>query len=112
MDRFLWVVVEAGEAVNFDQLKICAALKGAGATDGDVRAEMKRSRIQELTDLTGGALAEALVELEVAGHVTTFHEYGSRPEKNTVWVTLTSTGLQAYNAHADELERGAGTVGV
>lgn len=105
-------MVEAGEAVNFDGLKICAALKGAGATDGDVRKEMKQSRILELTGLGSEELATALTELETAGYVTTFFEYGSRPEKNTVWVTLTTTGLQAYNAHVDELERGAGTVGV
>lgn len=105
-------MVEAGEAVNFDALKICAALKGAGATDGGVRQEMKRSRISELTGLGGDAVAAALTELEAAGHVTTFFEYGSRPEKNTVWVTLTTTGLQAYNAYVDGLERGAGTVGV
>lgn len=105
-------MVEAGEAVNFDALKICAALKGAGATDGDVRKEMKQSRILELTGLGSEESAATLAELETAGYVTTFHEYGSRPEKNTVWVTLTSTGLQAYNAHVDQLGRGAGTVGV
>lgn len=105
-------MVEAGEAVNTVAARICAALKGAGATDGDIRKEMRQSRIEELTGLAADTVVDVLTELEAVGHVTTFHEYGSRPEKNTVWVTLTSTGLQAYNAHVDELERGAGTVGV
>lgn len=90
------------------RLKICAALKAGGATEGEVRREMKFARLRELTDLSDATLSKQLAALEEHGYITRFREYGSSRAKDTVWVTLTREGLAAYDAHLATLRRLAG----
>ena len=91
-----------------NRLRICAALKAGGATDGTVRKEMKFAHLRELTDLSGATLSKQLTALEEHGYITRFREYGSSRAKDTVWVTLTGAGLAAYDAHIEALRQLAG----
>jgi len=97
-----------------NRLRICAALKAGGATDGTdgtdgtVRKEMKFAYLRELTDLSDATLSKQLTALEEHGYITRFREYGSSRAKDTVWVTLTRDGLAAYNAHLEALRQLAG----
>lgn len=91
-----------------NRLRICAALKAGGATEGDVRREMKFAHLRELTDLSDATLSKQLTALEEHGYITRFREYGSSRAKDTVWVTLTGAGLAAYDAHIEALRQLAG----
>lgn len=91
-----------------NRLRICAALKAGGATDGTVRKEMKFAHLRELTDLSDATLSKQLTALEEHGYITRFREYGSSRAKDTVWVTLTGAGLAAYDAHIEALRQLAG----
>ena len=91
-----------------NRLRICAALKAGGATDGTVRKEMKFAYLRELTDLSDATLSKQLTALEEHGYITRFREYGSSRAKDTVWVTLTGAGLAAYDAHIEALRQLAG----
>nr|WP_230208537.1 transcriptional regulator [Corynebacterium bouchesdurhonense] len=91
-----------------NRLRICAALKAGGATEGTVRKEMRFAHLRELTDLSDATLSKQLTVLEEHGYITRFREYGSSRAKDTVWVTLTGDGLAAYNAHLEALRQLAG----
>ena len=91
-----------------NRLKICAALRAAGATEGDVRREMRFARLREITELSDATLSKQLSALEEHGYITRFREYGSSRAKDTVWVTLTNAGLAAYRGHMDALRSIAG----
>ena len=91
-----------------NRLRICAALKAGGATDGTVRKEMKFAYLREHTDLSDATLSKQLTALEEHGYITRFREYGSSRAKDTVWVTLTGAGLAAYDAHIEALRQLAG----
>ena len=43
-----------------------------------------------------------------SGYVTRFREYGSTRAKDTVWVTLTAAGAQAFENHTAALREIAG----
>lgn len=86
-----------------NRLTICAALAAAGATENDVRYEMRFSRLREITELSDASLSKQLTALEESGYITRFREYGSSRAKDTVWVTLTARGLEAFNGHVEAL---------
>ena len=88
-----------------NRLKICAALRAAGATEGEVRREMRFGRLREITELSDATLSKQLSVLEEHGYITRFREYGSSRAKDTVWVTLTRAGEQALEGHLDALKR-------
>ncbi len=88
-----------------NRLKICAALRAGGATEGETRREMKFSRLREITDLSDATLSKQLTVLEEHGYVTRFREYGSSRAKDTVWVTLTKAGEKALEGHLEALNR-------
>lgn len=91
-----------------NRLRICAALKAGGATEGLPRREMRFAHLQKLTDLSAATLSKQLGALEQHGYVSRFREYGSSRDKDTVWVTLTDVGLSAYDAHIAALQAIAG----
>ena len=82
------------------RLKICATLYSAGAT-GD--RQMKYSTLAELTELPADTLSKQLKHLEGCGYISRAREYGSTRAKDTVWVTLTEAGAQAYVQHVKAL---------
>lgn len=91
------------------RLKICAALYSAGAVEKQTsRHEMRFSSLREKTDLSDSALSKQLDRLEEHGYVTRFREYGSTRAKDTVWVTLTAAGAQAFKNHTAALREIAG----
>lgn len=69
-----------------DRLRICAALKAAGATEGG-----------------DAALSEQLSALESHGYVARDRIYGFSRAKNTVWVRLTAAGDAALAGHLTAL---------
>ena len=86
------------------RLKICAALSAAGATEGDVRYEMRFAHLREVTGLSDTTLSKQLSALEEHGYITRFREYGSTRAKDSVWVALTDSGTQAYTEHVEALK--------
>lgn len=91
------------------RLKICAALYHAGAVEKlSSRHEMRFSALKAQADLSDSALSKQLATLEEHGYVTRFREYGSSRAKDTVWVTLTATGAQAFENHTAALREIAG----
>lgn len=88
-----------------NRLKICAALRAGGATEGTTRREMKFSRLRDITELSDATLSKQLTVLEEHGYVSRFREYGSSRAKDTVWVTLTRAGEQALEGHLEALNR-------
>ena len=91
------------------RLKICAALYYAGAVEKlSSRHEMRFSALKAQADLSDSALSKQLATLEEHGYVTRFREYGSTRAKDTVWVTLTATGAQAFENHTAALREIAG----
>ncbi|AWB84560.1 transcriptional regulator [Corynebacterium liangguodongii] len=93
-----------------NRLKICAALSAGGATEGELRYEMRFSRLRELTKLSDATLSKQLTALEEHGYITRFREYGSTRAKDTVWVTLTKKGKEAFDSHVAALREIAGEV--
>ncbi|MCT1444144.1 MarR family transcriptional regulator [Corynebacterium sanguinis] len=85
------------------RLKVCAALSAAGATEGDVRYEMRFAHLREVTGLSDTTLSKQLSALEEHGYITRFREYGSTRAKDTVWVTLTRKGKEAFDGHVAAL---------
>lgn len=82
------------------RLRICAALRGAGATEtAERKNEMRFSSLRDAAGLSDSALSKHLSALEQAGYITRFREYGSTRGKDTVWVTLTEAGTRAYEGH-------------
>ena len=91
------------------RLKICAALYGAGAVEKQSsRHEMRFGALKDKVDLSDSALSKQLATLEEHGYVTRFREYGSTRARDTVWVTLTATGAQAFENHTAALREIAG----
>ncbi|WIM67222.1 transcriptional regulator [Corynebacterium breve] len=82
-----------------NRLKICAALNAAGAVEADVKYEMRFADIRDAVDISDASLSKQLGVLEEAGYVTRFREYGLSRDKDTVWVTLTRRGKEAFDAH-------------
>ena len=92
-----------------NRFKICATLNAFGATQGgEVNREMKFAMLRDRTELSDASLSKQLGALEKAGYVTRFREYGSTRAKDTVWVTLTATGAQAFENHTAALREIAG----
>ena len=87
-----------------NRLKICAALRAGGATEGTTRREMRFSRLRDITDLSDATLSKQLNVLEEHGYISRFREYGSSRAKDTVWVMLTATGKSAFDAHLAALK--------
>lgn len=83
-----------------NRLRICATLYSAGATDS---RQMKYSTLAELTELPADTLSKQLKHLEGCGYISRAREYGSTRAKDTVWVTLTEAGAQAYVQHVEAL---------
>lgn len=91
------------------RLKICAALYHAGAVEKQSsRHEMRFGALKDKVDLSDSALSKQLATLEEHGYVTRFREYGSTRAKDTVWVTLTATGVEAFENHTAALREIAG----
>ncbi|MDK8823240.1 transcriptional regulator [Corynebacterium coyleae] len=91
------------------RLKICAALFHGGAVEKQSsRFEMRFSTLKDKVNLSDSALSKQLATLEEHGYVTRFREYGSSRAKDTVWVTLTETGAQAFERHTAALREIAG----
>ncbi|SDS32676.1 transcriptional regulator [Corynebacterium timonense] len=88
-----------------NRLKICAALRAGGATEGTTRREMKFSRLREVTDLSDATLSKQLTALEQHGYISRFREYGSSRAKDSVWVTLTRAGERALEGHLAALDK-------
>ena len=91
------------------RLKICAALYHAGAVEKqNSRHEMRFGALKDKVDLSDSALSKQLATLKEHGYVTRFREYGSTRAKDTVWVTLTAAGAQAFENHTAALREIAG----
>lgn len=91
------------------RLKICAALFHGGAVEKQSsRFEMRFSALRDQLQMSDSALSKQLATLEEHGYVTRFREYGSSRAKDTVWVTLTETGAQAFERHTAALREIAG----
>lgn len=91
------------------RLKICAALYHGGAVEKQTsRHEMRFSALRDQLQMSDSALSKQLATLEEHGYVTRFREYGSSRAKDTVWVTLTETGAQAFERHTAALREIAG----
>ncbi|MHA6602479.1 transcriptional regulator [Corynebacterium coyleae] len=91
------------------RLKICAALFHAGAVEKQSsRFEMRFSALRDQLQMSDSALSKQLDRLEEHGYITRFREYGSSRAKDTVWVTLTETGAQAFERHTAALREIAG----
>lgn len=73
--------VDAGLSV--EDLEVCAALIAVGATEGEVRREMRASALHSLID----------ANLPDPEYISVFHERGSK--EDTDWVTLTRAGEAA-----------------
>ena len=86
------------------RLKICAALFHGGAVEKQTsRHEMRFSALRDQLQMSDSALSKQLATLEEHGYITRFREYGSTRAKDTVWVTLTETGAQAFEQHTAAL---------
>nr|WP_288870518.1 transcriptional regulator [uncultured Corynebacterium sp.] len=91
------------------RLKICAALFHGGAVEKQTsRHEMRFSALRDQLQMSDSALSKQLATLEEHGYITRFREYGSTRAKDTVWVTLTETGAQAFERHTAALREIAG----
>ncbi|MDY5786284.1 MULTISPECIES: transcriptional regulator [unclassified Corynebacterium] len=90
------------------RLTICAALNAAGAVEGEARYEMRFSRLRDITKLSDATLSKQLTTLESAGYITRFREYGPTRAKDTVWVSLTEQGKNAFECHVAALREIAG----
>lgn len=77
-------------------LEICAALIAAGATEGEIRREMRAPALNSLFDAPIN-----LHPLIDRGHITVFHEYGAK--ENTDWITLTRAGETAARSQVAAL---------
>lgn len=71
-----------------EELEICAALIAAGATEGEVRRELRASTLHSLIDANPD-----LTNLSDRNFVAVFRERGSK--EDTDWVTLTRAGESA-----------------
>ncbi|QGU07179.1 hypothetical protein COCCU_06175 [Corynebacterium occultum] len=95
-----------------NRLRICAALKAAGATEGEgLDREMKFATLREVTALSAATLSKQLGVLGSHGYITRHREYGSSRAKDTVWVSLTPAGNTALNRHLAALRKIAETAG-
>ena len=91
------------------RLRICAALRTAGAVEGEgPDREMKFAVLHGLVDGSDATLARQLGVLESHGYVTRHREYGSRRAKDTVWIALTPRGKRELAAHVRALRKIAG----
>ena len=90
------------------RFKVCATLRAAGATEGNVRREMKFKNLGEATELTDSTLSKHLGALEKAGYIVRNREYGATRAKDTVWVMLTERGTRAFDGHLAALQELAG----
>lgn len=89
-----------------NRLRICAALKSAGAVDiqGSQR-QMRFAALRDLVGLSDATLSKQLGALESHGYVSRHREYGSSRARDTVWVVLTSTGNTALSTHLHTLRK-------
>ncbi|MEJ5927507.1 transcriptional regulator [Corynebacterium sp. H128] len=83
--------------------KIMATLHAVGAVPK--HNEMKFARLRELLDVSDATLSKNLGELEKAGYISRFREYGSTRAKDTVWVSLTEAGARSYQEHVAALKK-------
>ena len=90
------------------RLKICAALFHGAVEKQSSRFEMRFSTLKDKVNLSDSALSKQLDRLEEHGYITRFREYGSSRAKDTVWVTLTERGAQAFERHTAALREIAG----
>lgn len=82
------------------RLRICAALKSAGATEGDgPDREMRFAGLRDLVGLSDATLSKQLGVLEDHGYISRHREYGSSRARDTVWVALTAAGANALSSH-------------
>lgn len=92
-----------------NRLRICAALRAAGAVEGDgAGREMRFAALREVTGLSDATLSKQLGVLESHGYLSRHREYGSSRAKDTVWVALTAAGDAALQAHLAALREIAG----
>ena len=94
------------------RLRICAALKAAGATEGGDAAdrEMSSATLRNVVDVNDAALSEQLGALESHGYVAHNRIYGFSRAKNTVWVRLTAVGDAALTRYLAALRHIANRV--
>ncbi len=90
------VTADPKPQVRFDELihapkrlRICALLAAVAAVE--------YATLREAIESSDSVLSKHLSTLEQAGYVTTSREV--RSSRHHVWVNLTPTGRQAYNAH-------------
>lgn len=84
-----------------NRLRICTALKAAGATAGEgvPDREMKFAILRGLTELSDATLSKQLGILESHGYISRYREYGSSRAQDIVWVSLTLGGRRALSGH-------------
>lgn len=79
------------------RLRICAALRSAGAVEG--RAQMRFTELRRIVGMPDSALSKQLTALEGAGYVRRHRDYGVVRSRDVVWMALTPTGLAAFESH-------------
>lgn len=81
------------------RLKICAALARVGAINVPGGNEMAFGALRDTVQLSDASLSKHLKTLEEAGYIRRFREYGSARKADTVWVSLSERGAEAFHAH-------------
>lgn len=88
-----------------NRLRICAALKSAGAVEGDgPDRDMRFSALRDLVGLSDATLSKQLGALETHNYISRHREYGASRAKDTVWVSLTATGAGVLSSHLCALQ--------
>lgn len=88
-----------------NRLKICAALRSAGAVEGEgPDLEMRFGTLRDLVQLSDATLSKQLNALQEHGYISRHREYGSSRAKDTVWVSLTARGTRALLGHLHALQ--------
>lgn len=83
-----------------NRLRICAALKSAGAVDAHgSHRQMRFAALCDLVGISDATLSKQLGVLESHGYISRHREYGSSRAGDTVWVRLTGTGSSALSRH-------------
>ncbi|MDU0348539.1 transcriptional regulator [Actinomyces sp. MRS3W] len=89
------------------RLRICATLRSVGAVNngGEVwtGTEMKFSALRDAVGLSDASLSKQLTALENAGYVRRHRDYGVMRSLDVVWVSLTPSGLKAFEEHVAAL---------
>ena len=89
------------------RLRICAALRRAGAIDGGAPPaggrQMRFAELRGVVEMSDSALSKHLSALERAGYLRRQREYASVRSRDVVWVSLTQAGMAALSSHLAEL---------